>query len=74
MVNIYPESYNSRYLSFTATKMRSNAGKLYVPQDLVNTYKNDAGWKAELINYGCQILPIEGSPYEEPGSVSALYS
>lgn len=51
----------------------SDISYLYVPQNLVDLYKSDSKW-AWLCRYGLQILPIEGSPYEEPGSVSALYS
>ena len=54
---------------FQRTLLRSTSGKLYVPQSLVDSYKNDIEWRAQLISYGCQVLPLEGSPYEQPGSI-----
>lgn len=39
-------------------------GKLYVPQELVETYKTQGGWST-YYGYGTmEILPIEGSEYE----------
>lgn len=37
---------------------------LYVPQALISTYQNDATWADLLSITGNQILPIEGSPYD----------
>ena len=44
--------------------MKSSAGKLYVPQALIAEYTADLRWYSALLRYGCQVLPIEGSPYE----------
>ena len=55
--------------TFQGTVLRSSAGKLYVPQDLIYDYTHNIMWSSTLLNYGCQILPLEGSPYEEPGSI-----
>ena len=42
-----------------------SGGTLYVPQSLVSAYKNDTKWKQVMnLNANNQILPIEGSPYE----------
>lgn len=51
----------------------ANHGKVYVPQSLLADYLSSAAW-INLTNQGVEILPLEGSPYEEPGSVSAMYS
>ena len=55
--------------TFQGTVLRSSEGKLYVPQDLIYAYTHNIMWSSALLNYGCQILPLEGSPYEEPGSI-----
>lgn len=46
----------------------SNHGKVYVPQSMIDTYRNDTGWSL-LFNSGVELLPLEGSQYEQPGSL-----
>ena len=42
-----------------------SGGKIYVPQNLVNSYKNDTKWKLVLDhNEYNEYLPVEGSIYE----------
>lgn len=58
------------YDPFTgATTLRSSRGTVYVPQSKLDNYRNDILWSRLLWNYGCQLLPLEGSPYEQPGSI-----
>ena len=65
MVVRYPSSDGLQNVS-------NNHGTIYVPQVQLNNYLSDADWSA-LITSGAQILPLEGSMYEQPSSVSALY-
>lgn len=58
------------YDPFTgATTLRSSRGTVYVPQSKLDNYRNDILWSRLLWNYGCQLLPLEGSPYEHPGTI-----
>lgn len=43
-----------------------SGGKMYVPENLVNSYKNDDTWKLSFFNKNPnnECLPIEGSIYE----------
>lgn len=42
----------------------SLTGKLYVPSDLVDSYKVATNWSALYNNGTMEVLPIEGSIYE----------
>lgn len=48
--------------------LAANRGKIYVPQALLSSYLSSSAWQ-ELITAGAEILPLEGSPYEQPGSI-----
>lgn len=48
---------------FKNTPFASGGGTLYVPSDLVETYKTATNWST-LYGLGNQFLPIEGSIYE----------
>ena len=52
--------------TFTSTPFASNGtgGTLYVPQAMISTYQTDATWSTILSYTNNQILPIEGSQYE----------
>ena len=52
-----------------ASKLKSSNGTVYVPQALLSVYQDSATWKKYLWNYGCMLRPLEGSPYEQPGSI-----
>ena len=53
--------------------LANNSGTIYVPQSQLNNYLADSEWSS-LVSVGAQILPLEGSIYEQPGSVSDIYS
>lgn len=53
--------------------LANNSGTIYVPQSQINNYLADSEWSS-LVSAGAHILPLEGSIYEQPGSVSELYS
>lgn len=54
---------------FIETILKSSEGKVYVPQSILADYQNDSFWNSYLWSNGCQLLPLEGSPYEQPGSI-----
>lgn len=53
--------------AFTGSPFASSGtgGTLYVPQALISDYQNDSVWSTILGYANNQILPIEGSDYEE---------
>lgn len=57
----------SNITAFTSTPFYSNGtgGTLYVPQALISSYQSASNWSKILSYPNNQILPIEGSPYEE---------
>lgn len=55
---------NTNAFSYTQFSYIGNSATLYVPQALISTYQNDATWSSLLSTAGNQILPIEGSPYD----------
>lgn len=55
--------------NFLMTALASSQGKVYVPQRLITNYQNNSMWNTCLWQQGCQLLPLEGSPYEQPGSI-----
>lgn len=44
--------------AFTGTKIANKAGTVYVPSELVNTYKADSKWTNYII------MPISAYPYD----------
>jgi hypothetical protein len=76
LVPVYGYDSGTSYLQnmFSGTVLKSSSGKLYVPSALVSLYTNNSNWQIALLNSGCQVLPLEGSIYEQPGSVTNLYS
>lgn len=61
VVNLSSPSFNVGKFS-----RNSSGGKLYVPENLVNSYKNDMIWGQNVFgtNTNNECLPIEGSIYE----------
>lgn len=71
-VKVFDRSYYYGY-GDGLSNLIANHGKVYVPQSLLADYLSSDAW-INLTNQGVEILPLEGSPYEQPGSVSNLYS
>lgn len=55
---------NVNAFSVTAFKSGGTGGTLYVPQSLLSSYQSASGWSTLLGYANNQILPIEGSIYE----------
>ncbi len=65
---VFSRAYYSGSYGDGLSNLARNNGKVYVPQSLLDQYQANAGW-VNLINMGVEILALEGSPYEEPGSI-----